>query len=664
MYTTVKVVPEVNMKKSILILIAAVVLFASCSTGLQLTINTGSETESRKAPPEPTDYDYIVGLWRISPDSFEAAEDSDTIFIFSNTGYALQGKIDEEWYINASSDLGKWQFDPDSRRIVLLPPSSSEIEMVFSYEFDDGDYDYLRLVPQVNGESLSSETVYLIREEPFVMEWELDPEERDFHIPGSWNVSKDDEEESIDEVLRFMSDKTGLVIPPGEAGRSPENAVDFTWDVDRINRLVFIHTQGSLYPYEFIIDGQDQMVLLSMAGDENLYLSRLHDEFTAEMAKESVVPETYSVAEAKPEAKEGGKKSAPPSGDLKPDKDPPLIAITSPDVSRGIETVAVEKRLRVVGTATDESGIFEITVNGVEAEVNRKGEFSADINLAVGENTVTVVARDPLNNESVKTFTVQRGEGKVAKGGTQTPQTKADFIEGTSYALIIGVQNYQDKHITALDQPISDAQKLYDILNKQYRFEKANMVFLKDPDRKKVFQAFQDLKGKITDKDSLLIFYAGHGYWDEDMKQGYWLPVNAAPEDPSEWIPNSTIRDYVRGIKARHTLLIADACFSGGIFKTRDAFAKPDASIQKMYEMPSRKAITSGALKTVPDKSVFVEYLIKRLSENKDPYLYSEKLYINFKDAVINNSPVNQTPMFGTIAETGDEGGDFIFVRR
>jgi hypothetical protein len=110
--------------------------------------------------------------------------------------------------------------------------------------------------------------------------------------------------------------------------------------------------------------------------------------------------------------------------------------------------------------------------------------------------------------------------------------------------------------------------------------------------------------------------------------------------------------------------VISDACFSGGLFKVREVFVKPDVSIEKIYEMPSRKAITSGALKTVPDRSVFLEYLVKNLERNRAKYLYSEKLYIDMKPAVINNSPVNQTPLYGTIQGAGDEGGDFIFIRR
>jgi hypothetical protein len=42
----------------------------------------------------------------------------------------------------------------------------------------------------------------------------------------------------------------------------------------------------------------------------------------------------------------------------------------------------------------------------------------------------------------------------------------------------------------------------------------------------------------------------------------------------------------------------------------------------------------------------------------------SEDLFSRFKVAVINNSPTNQIPQFGEIWAAGDEGGDFIFVRR
>ena len=140
------------------------------------------------------------------------------------------------------------------------------------------------------------------------------------------------------------------------------------------------------------------------------------------------------------------------------------------------------------------------------------------------------------------------------------------------------------------------------------------------------------------------------------------MPSDAKKSNTANWIRNSTIRDYLRTVKTKHTLLIADACFSGGIFKTRKAFSDAPKSIQKLYEYPSRKAMTSGTLKEVPDKSVFLLYLNKRLTENIQAFISAEELFGSFKIAVLNNSP--NVPQYGEIKDTGDEGGDFIFIKR
>ncbi|MCK4747421.1 MAG: caspase family protein, partial [Bacteroidales bacterium] len=173
--------------------------------------------------------------------------------------------------------------------------------------------------------------------------------------------------------------------------------------------------------------------------------------------------------------------------------------------------------------------------------------------------------------------------------------------------------------------------------------------------------ALDELGEKVTSNDNLLIFYAGHGHWDDKTGIGYWLPHDAARSNTANWFRNSTLRDFIGSIRSRHTLLIADACFSGSIFKTRAGFAPEEQGIMKLHDLPSRKAMTSGTLKEVPDQSVFVRYLIRELKQNEARFLPSEALFGNFKTAVLNNSP--NVPQYGTIQNVGDEGGDFIFVR-
>ncbi len=353
-----------------------------------------------------------------------------------------------------------------------------------------------------------------------------------------------------------------------------------------------------------------------------------------------------------------------PSRRIKTDQ-PISISITSPEIDRGLKVVLKSSTLTITGVATGGSGVAEILVNGQQAALGDQGHFSSEVLLKPGENQITVSATDTQRKSNTRTFSIIREIVKVVKKPDVEVKEPITINTGKYHALIIAVQDYSSRDINNLEHPIADAVAIKNILTKRYTFDDKNIVFLKNPDRKTIGTTFNDLRKRLSENDNLLIFYAGHGVWMDDMKEGYWLPRDASGiNNPTDWIPNSTIRNYIRALKAKHVLLVADACFSGGIFKVREAFTSPNASIEKIYEMQSRKAITSGSLKTVPDRSVFVEYLAKRLRENKAKYLDAQKLFVSFKEAVINNSPNNQMPLYGAISEAGDEGGDFVFVRR
>jgi hypothetical protein len=229
-----------------------------------------------------------------------------------------------------------------------------------------------------------------------------------------------------------------------------------------------------------------------------------------------------------------------------------------------------------------------------------------------------------------------------------------------NYAVIIGNQNYDDPNIPELEEPIKDVNELSALLTGDYNFLPENVIVLKNSTKAEIIGKLHELRSVITPLDNLLIFYAGHGFWDDGMGVGYWLPRDANKNNPVNWIPNTDLTNYLGAIKTKHTLLIADACFSGAIFKTR-AIGENFAT-EMLYQLNSRKAITSGYMKEVPDKSVFFQYLVKNLKENTNDYLSSEELFAKLRPAVMNNSPT--VPQLGTIQNVGDEGGDFIFIRR
>jgi hypothetical protein len=333
-----------------------------------------------------------------------------------------------------------------------------------------------------------------------------------------------------------------------------------------------------------------------------------------------------------------------------------MIEIFSPVPVQG-KVVHDKNIITIVGRVSDQQGINTFLINRNVIKLVEGGVFTYNLSLTKGENQVDIVA---INNKGVmneQKLVVDCIAADAVAAGEEIPE----IAKSRYFALLIGVSEYQHSEISDLDNPVKDAESLYNVLLSKYTFNKENIIFLKNPTQAELISIFDELGNKLTANDNLLIFYAGHGYWDEKSKVGYWFPSDASRNSKVNWFSNSTLRDLLGGIQARHTILIADACFSGAIFKSRAAFSDAPQGIQKLYELPSRKAMTSGIFsQEVPDESQFIKYLVKRLDENTDKYLTSEVLFSTFKSAVMNNSL--NVPQYGVIQNVGDEGGDFIFI--
>lgn len=342
---------------------------------------------------------------------------------------------------------------------------------------------------------------------------------------------------------------------------------------------------------------------------------------------------------------------------------PTIIAILSPsdlaEKSRGFKKVKTTQ-VTISGTITDPDGVSQVFVNNQLKTLGKNGAFNVTIPLVVGVNDINFRIVDSKNVTTDKTFTLEKEAEKIPEPVVASNNLRAD---GDFYALLIGVDEYDDEGIADLDKPIADARKLGDVLKKYYTFEPGNVINLENPTRSQIVDALDKLRRELGPEDNLVLFYAGHGYWDKETETGYWIPKNGRKSSTADWFRNTTLTDQLRTIKTKHTLLIADACFSGSIFKSRAIFIDDEqVAIKKLYDLPSRKAMTSGTLTEVPDRSEFIKYLTKRLESNSEKYLPSAELFSSFRRAVINNSDV--IPQYGTMQKVGDEGGDFIFIRK
>jgi len=349
------------------------------------------------------------------------------------------------------------------------------------------------------------------------------------------------------------------------------------------------------------------------------------------------------------------------------DKVLPKISIYQPQVVRGMRKTN-EKVISVRGKATDESGIYEVLVNGADAQLSSDGTFWADVRLRIGDNTFVIVAEDTKGNRATKSFTVIRESSSKSAPPlvVEAPQSST----GDYWALIIGIDDYDSWD--DLKTPMRDASTLRRVLLDNYTFDDDRVftIYNNRATRHGIMDAMDELVNRVQPNDNLLIFYAGHGYLDEKRNEGYWVPQDARKGKTADYVSNADIRTQIGGMDAKHVLLISDACFAGSLFRSGSVsmpFEDMDRYYREVIKLPSRKALTSGGTEPVSDggrdgHSVFAYYLLRALRDNDKQLAVSGELFNRLKIAVTNNS--EQKPEHGVIKNTGDEGGEFVFIRR
>lgn len=242
------------------------------------------------------------------------------------------------------------------------------------------------------------------------------------------------------------------------------------------------------------------------------------------------------------------------------------------------------------------------------------------------------------------------------------------------YALVIGNANYKHSGMTQLKTPIKDATDVSAALKNEYGFEVQTLL---DATRKRMLVALDQYRETLSDDSCLLIYYAGHGYFDAIGKTVYWQPIDASQDDSSDWISAQDIFNRIRGLKARHILLVADSCFSGGLLV--DVMGNPQdinrkaAYFDDAMKLSSRHIMTSGGLEFVDDngpygRSIFTHSFLEGLRSMQSNVFTAEMLfYEKVKNLVMANS--GQEPKFGLIRDPvlGDQfinTGQFVFIRR
>lgn len=150
--------------------------------------------------------------------------------------------------------------------------------------------------------------------------------------------------------------------------------------------------------------------------------------------------------------------------------------------------------------------------------------------------------------------------------------------EGASaqrFAVLIGVSRYTSPNVASLEGSANDAIGLFRVLNSlqnDLRFPTDHVVLLTDEDAttQNVREALNRwLLKSATTRDTVLVFFAGHGIYGEgtaagEAKEKYFLPVDYDPSRPfSTAIPMQEVIDYFERLSAENVVMVFDACHAG-----------------------------------------------------------------------------------------------------
>jgi formylglycine-generating enzyme required for sulfatase activity len=194
---------------------------------------------------------------------------------------------------------------------------------------------------------------------------------------------------------------------------------------------------------------------------------------------------------------------------------------------------------------------------------------------------------------------------------TDTPFTPVSQVYRKSHALLIGINRYKNRPKESwLEYAENDVAELKQMLIDHYGFEPENIKVLpgEQATLENIRRALAALSNprRIEKEDRVLVFFAGHGQTvklPDGTDMGFLIPYDAdpldasAPGDPTPYQSSCLAMEEVwtqlKSSPAKHVLLLADACYSGLLAKSRADVSPQLLSVWS--RMPAMEVITGGS---------------------------------------------------------------------
>ncbi|TVR68868.1 MAG: caspase family protein [Marinilabiliales bacterium] len=271
------------------------------------------------------------------------------------------------------------------------------------------------------------------------------------------------------------------------------------------------------------------------------------------------------------------------------DLTPPDIRVISPEgVSLGMRPIVDSESVRVSLLVRDNFGIDNVLVNNRPAQMVNDSIYVADVVLRVGyENPVTIIATDNSGHSNREQFSIEsRPVGSLTAAARQEAVTSSvrepsdvdinipdNGLElNNRYALIIGNEDYTSyqPHLqreSNVEFAVHDARIFREYAQKVLGVPDNNIIMLLNARSVEMHNALDRMSmiARNTGGDAeFFIYYAGHGFPDEQTREPYLMPVDVTGANLSFAVPLSDFYSKLTEHPTERITVFIDACFSGG----------------------------------------------------------------------------------------------------
>lgn len=297
--------------------------------------------------------------------------------------------------------------------------------------------------------------------------------------------------------------------------------------------------------------------------------------------------------------------------------------------------------------------IIEIESNAIQHS------FKQTLKLTDGQHVLKITATNIKGGQVSSTRTILVGKDAIAD---------AISIDRKDYAILFATDKYDNW--SDLVNPVEDANAIAAELKARYGFE---VEVVENPSQEDVFIKIADyVQKKYKPQDQLMIFFAGHGYFDETFGEGFVVAKNSLENDKARtsYISHNRLRSVINNIPCEHVFLAMDVCFGGTfdpvIAKERGGVyedATQSEFLIRKLSYKTRKYLTSGGKTYVSDgvagkHSPFALKMLQALKESggSDRILTLQEIK-SYVDKLI---PEPRSGSFGD----DNPASDFVFVAR